>query len=219
MANRARPHGKSVPTYREEASLLKQGFSLIAGLDEVGRGPLAGPVVAGVVIFPPNPQGSWTQLIRDSKQLSTQQRLRLMPHLKENALAIETGSTSSEEIDKIGIVAATRLAMKRALDLMLITPEYLLLDAFPLPDISIPQKPIIRGDASCLSIAAASVVAKVARDQMMIDYDTVYPGYGFAQHKGYGTNDHINRIQTFGPSPIHRYSFAPVSDLRVIEDC
>ena len=216
MANRAESRGGATPTYRQEAALLERGLSLVAGMDEVGRGPLAGPVVAGVVVFPPNPEGSWIGLVRDSKQMSPQQRARLMPYLRENALGIETGAASPEEIDEIGIVSATRLAMGRALELLLLTPEHLLLDAFPLPDVRIPQTPIIGGDTSCLSIAAASVVAKVVRDQMMVDYDDAYPGYGFARHKGYGTDEHIRCIQALGPCPIHRYSFAPVRDLGAV---
>ena len=198
------------PTYQEEAFLLGQGYWLVAGMDEAGRGPLAGPVVAGVVILPPRPTGPWVETVRDSKQMTPGQRDRLLPHLRENALGIQTGASTPQEIDELGIVEATRLAMRRALDSLALLPQYLLLDAFPLPGVDIPQTPIVHGDTRCLSIAAASVVAKVTRDRIMEQQDVEYPGYGFARHKGYGTAEHVRSIQRLGPCPIHRYSFAPI---------
>jgi ribonuclease HII len=198
------------PTYGEEASLLAQGYSLVAGLDEAGRGPLAGPVVAGVAILPPNPKGRWAGLVRDSKQLTPDQRERALLHLQDAALALQVGISSPHEIDKLGIAAATRLAMCRALESIPLSPDFLLLDAFPLPEMNTPQKAVINGDDLCLSIAAASIVAKVTRDRLMCEEDSVYPGYGFARHKGYGTEEHINNLRRLGPCPIHRYSFAPV---------
>jgi ribonuclease HII len=209
---RLRRRRAAAPTYREEASLLAQGCSLVAGLDEVGRGPLAGPVVAGVVILRPDPKGSWVRLIRDSKQMTPAQRSYVLPYLQKEALGIETGASSPQEIDEIGIVGATRLAMRRALDALALSPQFLLLDAFPLPGVGIPQKPIVHGDALCLSIAAASIVAKVTRDRLMVQQDTLYPSYGFARHKGYGTQEHLRRLRAIGPCAIHRYSFAPVAE-------
>ena len=211
---KVRSDSRATPTYREEAHLLAQGCSLVAGLDEVGRGPLAGPVVAGVVILPPNPRGHWVKLVRDSKQMTPAQRNYVMPYLREKALGIETGESSSREIDELGIVRATRLAMQRALDGLALLPQFLLLDAFPLPDVHIPQKAIVHGDALCLSIAAASVVAKVTRDRFMEEQDALYPSYGFARHKGYATQEHLRKLRANGPCPIHRYSFAPVAGWR-----
>lgn len=201
---------KNGPTFVEEASLLAQGYSLIAGLDEVGRGPLAGPVVAGVAILPPRPQGKWLRLIRDSKQLSAAQREAALERLREHALALNVGVCTPAEVDRLGIAPATRLAMCRALTSLPLKPQFLLLDAFPLPEVELPQKAIVRGDALCYSIAAASIVAKVARDRMMAQAERDYPGYGFARHKGYGTRAHIDRLNSLGPCAIHRYTFAPI---------
>jgi ribonuclease HII len=196
--------------YVEESALIQQGYTLIAGLDEVGRGPLAGPVVAGVVILPTNPTGDWLAGIRDSKQLTAAQREDASGRIITNALGCATGIVSAEEIDEIGIVTATNLAMERALNSLPLLPQFLLLDAFPLPNVDIPQKAIVKGDSKSLSIAAASIVAKVTRDSLMVEMDDLYPGYGFAGHKGYGSADHIRRIKEVGPCPIHRYSFAPI---------
>lgn len=202
------------PTYNEEASLLAQGYSLVAGLDEVGRGPLAGPVVAGVAILAPNPRGKWLRLIRDSKQLSALQREVALEHLRKHALALEVGVCSSTEVDRLGIAPATRLAMSRALEALHMSPQFLLLDAFPLPEVALPQKAIVRGDSLCYSIAAASIVAKVTRDRMMTQADQAYPGYGFARDKGYGTRAHIDSLKSLGPCEIHRYSFAPIKYMK-----
>ncbi len=196
--------------YDEEEALLQCGYSYVAGIDEVGRGPLAGPVVAGVVILPPRPHGAWLDGITDSKAMTAPQRERSYEHILQNAWAWATGEASAEEIDEIGIVPATALAMRRAVDSLALMPQYLLIDAFPLPDIEIPQKAIVKGDALSLSIAAASIVAKVTRDRIMAEFDREYPQYGFAGHKGYGSAEHIRQIETHGPCPIHRYSFAPV---------
>lgn len=199
-----------VPDYKYEAALLDSGYSLIAGLDEVGRGTLAGPVVAGVVILPRNPKRPWVEKIRDSKMLTRLQREEIVPYLEDEALAMQTGVSTSEEIDQLGIVKATCLAMERALNSLVLLPQYLLLDAFPLPGISIPQSAIIKGDAHCLSIASASIVAKVFRDKIMDEEDKVYPGYGFSKNKGYATREHLRMIDEKGPSPIHRYTFSPI---------
>ncbi len=201
------------PTYQEEESLLESNYSLIAGIDEVGRGTLAGPVVAASVILSPNPKGNWVNLVRDSKQMTPNQRESLLPYIKEAALSSEIGISTSIEIDDIGIVNATNLAMKRALNQMALQPQFLLVDAITLPDLSIPQKAIVHGDSLCLSIAAASIVAKVTRDEMMTQEDVTYPGYGFAKHKGYGTRMHLDNLKHLGPSPIHRFSFRPVKEI------
>lgn len=198
------------PTYRLEKALLVDGCVGVAGVDEVGRGPLAGPVLAGVAILPENPRGSWTRLVRDSKQLSAKQREAALEGLQQAGAVLRVGECSSQEIDEIGILNATKLAMKRAIDSLLIQPQHLLLDAIKLPSVDIPQTSIIKGDAKCLSIAAASIVAKVTRDGMMEQMDVKYPGYGFSSHKGYGTKFHMESLNRLGPCPIHRFSFAPV---------
>jgi len=213
-----KPAKKAGPTYLEETSLMEQGYALVAGLDEVGRGPLAGPVVAGVAILPTIIRGTWLRLIRDSKQLSAKQRETALEHLREHALALGVGLCSPAEVDSLGIAPATRLAMCRALEALPLNPDFLLLDAFPLHEVNLPQKAIIRGDSLCYSIAAASIVAKVARDQMMAQADQDYPGYGFAQHKGYGTSAHMVSINTLGPCEIHRYSFAPMKHMTTRAD-
>ena len=212
MAKRRKTSRRQAPTVREETALLGQGYTFVAGLDEVGRGPLAGPVVAGVAVLPPNPKGKWRRLVRDSKQLTPAQRETAMPYLQEKALALEVGISSSEEVDELGIVNATRTAMQRALNSLALLPQFLLLDAISLPRVAIPQKSIVHGDALCLSIAAASIVAKVTRDRIMDEQDGLYPSYGFASHKGYATERHLRVLKANGPCPIHRRSFAPVRD-------
>ena len=201
---------KTAPDYSEESILIDKGYSLIAGLDEVGRGTLAGPVVAGVVILPVNPEYPWVKDIRDSKMLTPKRRERILKDMEKDCLAIQTGSASAAEIDQDGIVKATSLAMERALKSLPLEPQYLLLDAFPLPEINIPQKAIVKGDVHCLSIAAASIAAKVFRDKIMVEKDKTYPGYGFASNKGYGTKEHLDQLSKEGPCDIHRYSFAPI---------
>ena len=213
MANRPYRAIKPAPSYREEALLLGQGYALVGGLDEAGRGPLAGPVVAAAAILPPNPKGPWVGLIRDSKQLTPMQREHALPYIQDAALELEVGMSTPSEIDALGIVAATRLAMERAINRLALVPQFLLLDALTLPDVRIPQRAIVHGDALCLSIAAASIVAKVTRDRMMEREDTSHPGYGFARHKGYGTRQHLHNLKRLGPCPIHRFSFAPVKEL------
>ena len=214
MAGTSRkPSRKQSPTFIEERSLLAQGYSLVAGLDEVGRGPLAGPVVAGVAILPHSARGRWLRLIRDSKQLSAAQREVALERLREHALALDVGVCSPAEVDRLGIASATRLAMTRALDALPLNPQFLLLDAFPLPEVDLPQKAIVRGDSLCYSIAAASILAKVTRDRMMERADQEYPGYGFARHKGYGTRAHMASLHSLGPCEIHRYSFEPVKSM------
>ena len=140
------------------------------------------------------------------------QREAVAPYLKKNALAVGIGISSSQEIDDLGIVSATNLAVQRALHSLPLTPQFLLLDAFPIPEIDIPQKAIIKGDSTCMSIASASILAKVERDTIMLAQDIRYPGYDFAKHKGYGTPKHIQKLKEMGPSPIHRHTFAPVRE-------
>lgn len=195
----------------EESALIALGYSYVAGIDEVGRGPLAGPVVAGLVVFPPGIKGRWLRSVRDSKLLSKKEREDVLPRIREASLAAATGMSSAQEIEEIGIVPATRLAVSRALGSMALLPQYLLVDALALPDIDIPQKSIVHGDARCLSIAAASIVAKVERDRLMIEADERYPGYSFASNKGYASAEHLRALERLGPCAIHRLSFAPIS--------
>jgi ribonuclease HII len=199
------------PDMAEELALYARGFRLVAGLDEVGRGALAGDVVAGAVILPAD-AGVLARLrgVRDSKQLSPRQRRKLSETIQAEALAIGLGRVSAQDIDRLGIAPASRQAMMLAVAGLCTQPDFLLIDAFRLPDLALPQKAIIKGDASCLSIAAASIVAKVWRDARMIELDAVYPGYGFGQHKGYGTAFHCQALRLLRPCSIHRLSFAPV---------
>ena len=193
-----------------ERDLRSAGYMAIAGLDEAGRGPLAGPVTAGAAILPAALHGDWVDLVRDSKQLTAAQRESVLPKLVEAAVAISTGSASAVEIDELGIVPAVRLAMSRALEGLSVAPDYLLLDAFPLPGSDLPQMAIVKGDAVCTSVAAASIAAKVDRDRVMRGLDEEFPGYGFAAHKGYGSAAHMEALGRLGPCEVHRITFAPV---------
>ncbi|MFH1169913.1 MAG: ribonuclease HII [Chloroflexota bacterium] len=202
-----------LPTFAEEKSLAAQGYWLVAGIDEVGRGALAGPVAAAAVILPAGIRTPWLKKVRDSKQLTPEAREFLCPYIQEAAVAVGIGMTSHEVIDARGIVRATRLAMKAAIKQLSPAPQYLLIDYLRLPEVRLPQKGIVYGDCLCLSIACASIVAKVARDRLMVQLDGDYPGYGLARHKGYCTNEHVACLRRLGPSPIHRQSFRPVSDM------
>ena len=213
MKGRRRKVRKPLANTREETALLDLGYSYVAGIDEVGRGPLAGPVMAGVVVFPPGLRGRWLRSVRDSKVLTAKQREDILPRIRDTAIVAEVGSSSAAEVDEIGIVPATRLAIERALNSIPLLPQYLLLDALDLPAVKIPQKSIIDGDAKCVSIAAASIVAKVERDRLMAEADEQYPGYAFASNKGYGTAQHLRELRERGPCEIHRFTFAPVRDL------
>jgi ribonuclease HII len=195
-------------------ALQSQGYSFIAGLDEAGRGCLAGPVVAAAVILPLT-DGIPTLLagVRDSKQMTALARERLFTVIHQHALSIGVGIGSVELIDRRNILQATKEAMKEALARLSPAPQALLLDALYLRDVSLPQRALIHGDARCLSIAAASVVAKVTRDRLMLKLHREYPSYGFDQHKGYGTAAHLAALQEFGATPHHRQSFAPVRAL------
>jgi ribonuclease HII len=204
----------ALPTLEEEMALLRQGYSFIAGLDEAGRGCLAGPVVASAVILPINDDTlARFDGVRDSKQLTMQARERLYDVILQHALAVGVGTGSVELIDQINILQATKHAMCVALTQLSLQPHALLLDALLLHNIALPQRSIIKGDARCLSIAAASIIAKVTRDRLMRQLHQQYPLYGFDQHKGYGTPAHIEALHTHGASPIHRTTFSPVREL------
>lgn len=179
-------------------------YSFICGIDEVGRGPLAGPVVAGAVILPPDCDILY---INDSKQLSEKKREELYDVIREKAVACAVGFSSPGRIDEINILQATYEAMRQAVDGLGVCPDLLLNDAVTIPGISIRQIPIIKGDAKSISIGAASIYAKVTRDRLMVKYDKLYPQYGFAANKGYGSAEHIAALKKYGPSPIHRKSF------------
>ena len=194
-----------------ENALWGQGTTYVAGVDEVGRGPLAGPVVAGAVIFPQDIDESGLVGIRDSKELTASARERMDVRIYQVALAVGIGRASVREVDAVGIVAATRRAMSRAIGKLQPRPQALLIDALSLPGIDLPQQCPIKGDRVSLSIAAASIVAKVARDRMMVEADRRYPGYGFSRNKGYGTREHIEALYRQGSCIIHRVSFAPVA--------
>ena len=202
-----------LPTWVEEKRLLQEGYRLVAGVDEVGRGPLAGPVMAAAVILDPDADAPCYQQLRDSKALTPRQRDGLAPAIADVALGVGIGTAENWEIDALGIVRATRTAMARAVANLTLRPHFLLIDAMPLPEPGLPFHAIIKGDARCRSIAASSIVAKVARDQRMRQEDAIHPGYGFSRHKGYATLEHLSRLRLLGPSPIHRRSFAPVRAL------
>ena len=181
-----------------------QEYGYLCGIDEVGRGPLAGPVVASVVVFEQNTK---IEGINDSKKLSEAKREELFDIIKEKALDYGIGIVNNEDIDKYNILNATYMAMKKALNCLKSQPDYLLIDAATIPGIDINQKPIIKGDSKSISIAAASILAKVTRDSIMYSYDEIYPQYGFKGHKGYGTKEHYEAIESNGITPIHRKSF------------
>lgn len=202
-----------LPSFAEEKLLEAQGYRLIAGIDEVGRGALAGPVVAAAVILSYQRDAPWLNQVKDSKQLSAARRQILSHHIHETAISIGIGIVPNDTIDNQDIIRATRLAMKSAIDQLSPPPESLLIDYMLLPEVPLPQKGIKGGDSLCFSIACASIIAKVARDRLMIELDRVHPGYGLAQHKGYGTREHLSYLRRLGPSPIHRQSFKPVKEI------
>jgi len=176
----------------------------ICGIDEVGRGPLAGPVVAGAVVLP---KDCVILYVNDSKKLSEKKREELYEEISREAVSFALGMASPQRIDEINILQATYEAMKMAISRLSVTPDLILNDAVTIPGISIPQVPIIKGDAKSISIASASIMAKVARDRLMVAYDTLLPEYGFASNKGYGSKEHIDALKKIGPSDIHRKSF------------
>ncbi len=207
MANNHR-----APTFDEEKALRKQGYRLVAGVDEVGRGALVGPVVAAAVILPQVIRHRWKGKIRDSKQLDAPVREELDGCIRGVALSLGVGIVPPDVIDAEGIAGATRLAMRRAIEQLLPAPDFLLIDYFRLSEVSLPQKGIKFGDSLCFSIACASIVAKVARDRLMVALDGEYPAYGLAAHKGYGTRQHLESLRRHGPCPLHRRSFRPVQE-------
>ncbi|MCC7353879.1 MAG: ribonuclease HII [Anaerolineae bacterium] len=206
---------RAEPTWSAEEDLWARGLRLLAGLDEAGRGAWAGPVVASAVILPrPSPDRlPFLQGLRDSKQLTLRQRERMYAEVCESAIAIGVGQAEAQEIDALGIARATRLAMQRALAQLAPLPDGLLLDYVRLPEVTLPQQSIVHGDALSYSIAAASIIAKVTRDRILRDLDGRLPGYGFARHKGYGTESHSAALQRLGVSDQHRRTFAPVAAL------
>ncbi len=179
-------------------------YGRIGGVDEAGRGPLAGPVVAGAVILPEDCE---ILFLNDSKKLSEKRREELSDEIRDKAVAWNVGLVDYDVIDEINILQATYEAMRQAISGLSVRPDILLNDAVTIPRVDISQVPIIKGDAKSVSIAAASILAKVTRDRLMIEYDRLYPEYGFAKHKGYGTAAHIAAIRTYGPCPIHRRTF------------
>lgn len=192
-----------------EKNLYQEGIDYIAGIDEVGRGPLAGPVVAAAVILPKNCK---IKGLNDSKKIPKKQHQAIYQAVLDQALAVGIGIQSNEIIDQVNIYEATKLAMLDALGHLEIAPQHLLIDAMTL-DTDIPQTSIIKGDATSLSIAAASIVAKVTRDQMMAELDQTFPGYGFAKNAGYGTKEHLDGLKAHGITPIHRRSFEPIKSM------
>jgi len=193
-----------------EKQAMLGGYKVIAGVDEAGRGPLAGPVVSAAVVLPESFDVSG---INDSKKLSEKKREALFPVIQSQAIAFGIGMANHEEIDRINILQASLLSMKRAVEDLNVTPDYLLIDGKFSIDSAITQCPVIKGDALSLSIAAASILAKVTRDRIMTDLDVQYPEYGFKHHKGYPTKAHKQAILTYGPCPIHRKSFKGVKDI------
>ena len=194
---------------RSEAELWARGAEFVAGVDEAGRGPLAGPVVAGAVILPHDLS---IRGIDDSKKLSPAKREKLFELIMRDAVSVGTGITSESVIDEINILKATQLAMREAIAKLDVTPAHVLVDGNPIPALDFPQTAIHQGDTKSTAIAAASIVAKVTRDRMLVELDDRYPGYGFAKHKGYGTEEHISALMRLGPCEIHRRSFRIVLD-------
>lgn len=198
------------PTFSREKELRARGYKLIAGIDEVGRGAIAGPVVAAAVVLPLDEDIPWLSLVRDSKQLSPQQREHVFQLVQQSRISIGIGMISHTDIDERGIVQATRMAMGMAVSQLARAPDALLVDALSLPEIPLPQWGIVRGDQLSLSIACASIVAKVSRDRHMVELDNSYPGYGLARHKGYLTRHHMAGLRQLGACAVHRRSFAPI---------
>ena len=195
--------------YTPESQFYHQGMTYVAGMDEVGRGPLAGPVTVAAVILKPY---TFFKGLNDSKKVSPKHREELAKEIREKAVDISIVSLPPEEIDAVNIYEATMEAMYKAVNELSIAPEAVIVDAMPL-HFSVPTLPLIHGDAKSAAVAAASIVAKVHRDHLMDEYDKMYPGYGFAQNKGYGTAEHIDAIRRLGITPIHRKSFEPIKSM------
>ncbi len=201
------------PSFVEERKLKALGYRFIAGIDEAGRGSLAGPVVAAAVIVPCRIKAGWLKQVKDSKLLTPTKREYLFNRILKIAVSVGVGEASYEIVDAQGIVRATKLAMKLAIERLSPPPDFLMIDYLFLREVALPQKGIVNGDSLCFSIACASIIAKVSRDRLMIELDSSYPGYGLAQHKGYCTEAHVANLRRLGPSPIHRRSFHPVKDM------
>jgi ribonuclease HII len=204
--------------YRYEAQAWRSGVGRVAGLDEAGRGPLAGPVVAAAVIIAPERR---IRRLADSKLLTPERREELFDAIHKGALAVGIGIVDHETIDRVNILEATRLAMREALRRLPIPPELVITDFVALPDLPCPQRNLVGGDLRCATVAAASIVAKVTRDRIMVAADEQFPEYGFARHKGYGTAEHLAALDRYGPCPLHRRTFAGVwrqGELFVLED-
>ena len=196
--------------YDYENEFKQEGIEIVAGVDEAGRGPLVGPVSVAAVILP---LGLKLDKINDSKKLTESQRVTIYEQIRKNAIAVESILVEPAKIDEMNILQATMWGMYQVLEKLNPKPQGVLIDAVKLPQLKMPSKAIIKGDALSASIAAASIVAKVERDHLMDEYDKQYPQYGFARHKGYGTAEHVEALHTYGPCPIHRRSFEPVKSL------
>jgi ribonuclease HII len=213
-----RAPGRITAAYRYEAQAWRAGAAVVAGLDEVGRGPLAGPVVAAAVVIAPDRR---IRHLADSKLLAPERRQALFGVIQERAVAVGVGIVDHLTIDRINILEATRLAMREALDGLAVVPQLVITDFVVLPRLPCPQRNLVDGDARCASVAAASIVAKVTRDRLMLEADREYPEYGFARHKGYATAEHLAAMDRHGPCPLHRRTFAGVwrqGELFVMED-
>jgi ribonuclease HII len=193
--------------YHYEARAWKTGVTRLAGIDEAGRGPLAGPVVAAAVVIGPERR---IKGLADSKLLTAEQRETLFHLISERAVAVGVGIVDHETIDRINILQATRLAMTDALARLSVSPDFVITDFVALRDLACPQRNLVDGDARCASVAAASIIAKVTRDRLMVEADRSYPEYGFARHKGYATPEHLAALDRLGPCPLHRRTFAGV---------
>ena len=206
-----------IPDFSREENLIRRGYGLVAGMDEAGRGPLAGPVVAAAVILKNDPGilGELSEAgVRDSKKVSERRRNFLYTLISEKAVCWGVGIVSEKTIDEINILNAAKLAMRIALDKLEIEPDFLLIDGdFTLGDVSIDQLAVPKADQSVLSVSAASIIAKVTRDRILVEMDGKYPGYGFARHKGYGTKMHLDALAAKGPCEIHRRSFEPIKSI------
>jgi ribonuclease HII len=203
------------PGLDHEQALLALGHRLIAGLDEAGRGAWAGPVYAAAVILPLDRSDLLTTLegVNDSKLLTPRRREALFERIQQQALSVGVGAASAAEIDQLGVAPATRLAMARAIEALSSAPHALLVDHIQLPELKLPQRSLPKADRQCLSVAAASIVAKVTRDRLMVQMEEEHPGYGFDRHKGYGTADHRSALERLGACPLHRMSWEPLRGL------
>jgi ribonuclease HII len=193
-----------------ERNARNDGYTCIAGLDEAGRGPLAGPVVAAAVVLP---DGLLIPGLTDSKQVPAAMRDRLFDTIRERAVCFGTGAANERTIDEVNILQATIIAMEQALQALVPPPDYLLIDALALPRVSLPQQGLVKGDCRSHSIAAASILAKVTRDRIMLQLHERYPEYNFKRHKGYGTREHLERLRKYGPCEVHRKTFHPVAQM------